>query len=244
MFAIPAIALLAGAVLCLLVGRFLLIKGALGIGRGWLATVLFVPFGPVIFAFKYPEPARSTQLWRHATAFLFLLFFLDGGNVQSLYSLKDFGKSGAVVQSAGDTHFHLPAPGKLVAATVRANGTSLAAGTPVKPKVAPPTTPAPTPTPAPATPAHVATPSPAAAAVAQMPPAPKVLTPSERIQANRQEFERLAEWYDNLKHEHGYLRKHDVEAIDAYNAEVRRYQTALQLAKNEQIAVSRLTAQK
>lgn len=77
-----------------------------------------------------------------------------------------------------------------------------------------------------------------------MTPAPKVLSPAERLEANRLEFERLAEWYDNLKHERGYLRKGDTAAVEAYNAQAAQYQTALQLARTEQAELAKLTAKK
>jgi hypothetical protein len=83
-----------------------------------------------------------------------------------------------------------------------------------------------------------------AAAMAHMALAPKILTREERIQANQQEFQRLADCYDRLKHERGYLRKGDTAALDAYNAEVRQYQAALQIAKEEATALANLTAQK
>jgi hypothetical protein len=75
-----------------------------------------------------------------------------------------------------------------------------------------------------------------------MPAAPTVLSLAERLEANRKEFERLAEWYTNLKNERGYLRKGDGAAVIAYNAEAAKYQTALQLAKTEQADLAKLTA--
>jgi hypothetical protein len=77
-----------------------------------------------------------------------------------------------------------------------------------------------------------------------MVPAPKILSPQERMDANRREFERLAEWYDNLKHERGYLRKGDTAALAAYNAEAAKYQTALQLARTEEAELAKLAAKK
>jgi hypothetical protein len=243
MLAIPATVFLAVAGICVVVGRLLLVRKALGVGIGWLFTVLLVPFGPLFFGWKHPELARPTRLWRRAAAVLVLLFFLDGGNARALRSLKDFGKPGAVQESAGDTDFHLPFPSKTVAATVGESGESPAARSPGKPTVAPPTTSFPAPLSAAAAPA--ATPSPAvAAAIARMAPAPRILTREERVQANQREFEHLADWYDNLRHERGYLRKGDSAALDAYNAEVREYQAALQRAKTEEAALANLTAQK
>ena len=177
-----------------------------------------------------------------ATGPLLLLFFLDGGTAESIRSLLDFGKP-KVGGTTAAGRFHLPVPSKAVAATP-APAAKPAPATPT------PTTPAPaaaiaaaTPAKSAATPAPGATPSSAvAASIAAMPAAPKVLDPTERIEANRREFERLAEWYDNLKHERGYLRKGDNEGVEAYNASVLKYQAAMQIAKNEQAELVKLTA--
>jgi hypothetical protein len=67
---------------------------------------------------------------------------------------------------------------------------------------------------------------------------------ADRVDANRKEFERLAEWYDALKHERGYLRKNDVEGTEAYNDEAAKYQAAVQAAKLEQSNLNKLMAGK
>ena len=188
-----------------------------------------------------------------------LLFFVNGGTATSLHSLIDLQSvqniqiaqnlqhlwkpattaTAAVTTeaAAGDTHFHLPVPGKVVAAIGHTDPMAeagLATAAASRPTTA-----------APATPAPAATPSKAVAAAASaMPAAPKVMSPAERFEANRQELERLAVWYDNLKHERGYLRKGDIDAVEAYNVEAAKYQAALQLAKNEQAELAKLTAKK
>ena len=232
MSAIPAVAFLAAALLTSLIGRALLVKAAFGVNAGWGLTVMFVPFGPLFFRMNYREQAYPTRYWRMATGPLLLLFFLDGGSAASLQSLTQFGKSETTEASSDDTHFHLPVPGKLIALAFA--------------QAAPATTPTPTTTPESAgTTSATPTPSKAVAAAASaMSAAPKVLSPAERVEANRKEFERLAEWYDALKHERGYLRKGDTAAVDAFNQEAAKYQTALQLAKNEQAELARLTAKK
>ena len=224
--------------------------------------MLFAPFGPLFFRMKHRELAYSTRYWRWATGPLMLLFFVDGGTTTSLQALTDLtnlGKSAAAntakttVAEAGDTHFHLPVPSKVIAAAFghpdpvaeTSPATSATSRRPHRPpyRTAPPATPAPVATTAP--PAPEATPSQAVVAAASaMPAAPKVLSPAERFDANRREFERLAEWYDNLNHERGYLRKGDTDAVVAYNAEAAKYQAALQLAKNEQAELNKLTAKK
>jgi hypothetical protein len=230
MLGIPAVVFLIAVVLCSFIGRALLIEAAFGVSVRWGFTVLFVPFGPLLFRLNYRELAYPTRYWRMAVGPLMLLFFVDGGTAASLHSLTDFKNLGNLATAgktteaaAGDTGFHLPAFGKVVAAAM---GQSHA-------------------TAAPATASPSATPSKAVAAAASaMPAAPKVLGPAERLEANRQEFERLVEWYDNLKHERGYLRKGDTDAVVAYNAEAAKYQAALQLARDEQGELNKLTAKK
>jgi hypothetical protein len=237
--AVPAIVFLIAALGCSFIGRILLVKAAFGVSTTWGLSVLFVPFGPLFFRMNYRELAHPTRYWRLATMPLLLLFVFNGGSLNSLHSLTDFGKPAGEEASAGDTHFHLPVPSKVVAGVFGQGEQKVAAATP---------TPAPAATSAPAAAsaaAPAATPSKAvAAAMSAMPAAPKVLSLPERIDANRKEFERLAEWYTNLKNERGYLRKGDAAAVDAFNAEAARYQTALQLAKTEQADLAKLTARK
>lgn len=229
MHAIPVIAFLLAALACSLVGRILLVTAAFGASVGWGLTVLFVPFGPLIFRMKYRELAQPTRFWRLGSGILFLLFILNGGSTSSVTSLFKQGDNQEATEeaSAGDTHFHLPVPSKIVAAVTHPDAAADAkpAGPGAKPATAGPT------------------PSKAvAASTAAMAPAPKVLNPTERIDANRKEFERLAEWYENLRRERGYLKKGDTAGVEAFNAEAAKYQAALQLAKIEQAELAKLTA--
>lgn len=242
---LPVVFLVA-SLACALIGRILLVTTALGVSTGWGFTVLLVPLGPLFFRLKHKEKAAPTRYWRMATALLFVLFLVNGGNLSSVTSLIQPEQLAAAkeVASAGDTHFHLPDPGKIIASLTHSKPTTAEAkpATP-GPAVASPTnaTTATSATPSPAIPS--ATPSKAvAASTAAMPPAPKVLTVAERTDANRKEFERLTEWYENLRREKGYLKKGDNAAVDAYNAEAAKYQAALQLAKVEQAEIAKLTA--
>jgi hypothetical protein len=235
MSAIPAVYFLFAALGCSFIGRALLVRAAFGVNFGWGMTVLLIPFGPLFFRFSYRELAYPTRYWRMATGPLLLLFFLNGGSASSIESLTHFGKPSTVEASAGDTHFHLPVPSQVVAEAFKeakvhkedADAPSAASSANTAPA------------------APTATPSKAvAAAAAMMAMAPKVLNPAERKEANRKEFERLAEWYENLKRERGYLRKGDTAAVEAYNAEAAKYQAALQLAKTEEAELAKLTAKK
>ncbi len=240
--AIPTVLILLGAFLAVsFIGRILLVTAAFGVSTAWGFTVLLVPFGPVIFRWNYRELAYPTRYWRRGAMLLLVLFVINGGSKESMQTLTNFGKTGTVVASAGDTQFHLPVPGKVVAAAAAQTDHTdpMAFSLPALPKAAASVAAAP------ATPVPAATPSKAvAAASATMPAAPTMLSAAERTEANRREFERLAEWYDTLKHERGYLRKNDTEAIEAYNVEAAKYQTALQLAKTEQADLAKLTAKK
>lgn len=227
--AIPVIAFLLAALAVSFVGRILLVTTAFGVSTGWGFTVLFVPFGPLVFRLKHPELAQPTRYWRLGSGILFLLFIVNGGNASSVTSLfKKPDAQGATEEaSAGDTHFHLPVPSKVVAALTHPDAAAEA-----KPAAADPKPIAPAPTPSKAV----------ADSAAAMAPAPKVLTINERVEANRVEFERLADWYENLRRERGYLKKGDTAAVEAYNADAAKYQAALQLAKVEQAELTKLKA--
>jgi len=93
--AIPAIAfLLAFLAAPLSSGASCLVKAAFGVSPPWGLTVLLVPFGPLIFRMKHRELAFPTRHWRRGATLLLVLFFINGGNADSLHALTDFGKGG------------------------------------------------------------------------------------------------------------------------------------------------------
>lgn len=240
--AFVSVIFLAAAILFSLLGRILLVGKALGVSRGWGITVLFAPFGPMFFRLKYEDLANPTRYWRMPIGPLMLLFFLSGGSVFSVHALMAVGGPGGAT------------PFSVVAALLGHNVAPAAAPATPAPQVAPvvaQATPPPTATPsstsvvAKAASAPKSTPSSAVtAAASKMAPAPSILNLTDRLEANRQEFVRLSDWYDSLKHERGYLRKGDTDAVEAYNTEAAKYQTALQLAKTEQAELAKLTAKK
>jgi hypothetical protein len=60
-----------------LISRFLLLKAAFGIGLWWGLGV-FVPFGPTIFRYNYPDEARNARRFGWATlAFTFFYVLLS-----------------------------------------------------------------------------------------------------------------------------------------------------------------------
>jgi len=229
MHAIPVIAFLLAALACSLVGRILLVTTAFGVSTGWGLTVLLVPFGPLIFRIKHRELAQPTRYWRLGSGILFILFIVNGGSASSVTSFFQQGDKQEATEeaSAGDTHFHLPVPSKIVATLTHPDAAAETKQAAIEAK---PTAASPTPSKA------------VAASAAAMAPAPKVLTVDERIEANRKEFERLADWYDNLRRERGYLKKGDTAAVEAFNVDAANYQTALQLAKTEQAELTKLRA--
>ncbi len=224
------ILLLAAALLSSLVSRILLVGKAFNISTRWGLIVLFAPFGPGFFRLTHEDIAQPTRYWRMAVGPLMLLFFVTGGSLDSVQSLMDLGKPSA---SSGNVISSLFGQ-KPVAPAVQA--------TPAPAAVAAQATPDPKATPAIAktAPADKAKATPAVAAA----PALTIQDLTDRIAANQRELERLSEWYEQLKHERGYLRKHDDDGIAAYNDEAAKYQAAVQAAKNEQAAIAKLSAKK
>jgi hypothetical protein len=86
--------------------------------------------------------------------------------------------------------------------------------------------------------------SPAASpAIATLTP-PLIVPPtlSQRVAANQAEFARLANEYEALKKEKGYLKKWDQEQIKAYNESAAKYQAALAAARAEQTELMKQAA--
>jgi hypothetical protein len=247
MSVVPAIYVALAALIASMAGRVALLKPALSVNKVWALVVLLVPFGPVAFSLKFGDLASPTRFWRMATGPLLLLFFLDGGTVGTITAAIDSGKPKIAGVALDVSRLQAPPSAKAVAAATPAPKAKPAPPSPAPATVAaakPAATPALAAAAASATgaaPAAIAS-SAVAAANAAMPAAPRVLTLEERRQANQRELERLTEWYENLKHERGYLRKGDTGAVEAYNASVLKYQAAMQLAKTEQIELAKLTA--
>jgi hypothetical protein len=83
---------LAIAVLCALISRVLLFIAAINISVWW-ALGVFLPFGPTLFRFNYPEAARSSYLFRLGTLLCFFLYVV-------------FWAPGALVGPVGKTRSH------------------------------------------------------------------------------------------------------------------------------------------
>lgn len=229
MNAVPSLVFLFAALGCSVVGRAMLVGAAFGVGPGWGISVILVPFAPFFFRLSYPELAQRSRYWRLATVPLTLLFFITGGST----SLSGFRFPNAQkLLPAVPPFANIPPKQKPVAADPIPSAT---AATPAIDK--------PTDAPKEAAPAVAAVTDPARP-VALATPTPPTLTAAERLQANRRQFEMIAEWYARLKNERGYLLKSDTAGIDAYNVEAAKYQAALQQAKAEQAEVARLMAKK
>jgi hypothetical protein len=62
---------------CALIGRVLLVMAAWQISVAW-AIGVFLPFGPVLFRFNYPDEAQRSRMFRLATLPCFFLYILLG----------------------------------------------------------------------------------------------------------------------------------------------------------------------
>lgn len=251
MNSIPPVVFLLAALLCSLVGRFLLVRTAWGVSLPWGLTVLAVPFGPFLFRLKNRELAQAGSYWRLASVPLVACFFFAGGTdtVRELDDLKFWQKKPALAAETLETEPQVAgnAPGATATAPAPVSGKPMTLADRLLfakklEKLSDPTTAAsvpPAPTPA-ATPAAIASP-----VIATLtPPLPIPMTLAERAAANQQEFKRLEGVYEELKRERGYLKKGDQAAVAEYNAAAARYQAALAKARAEQTELMKLVAKK
>jgi hypothetical protein len=206
----PLVFLLAGVV-CSLIGRGLLIRAAFSVGKGWGISVLLVPLAPLFFRWNYKELALQGRHWRTATVACTAIFCVTGGSG----SLSDIPSKWT---ANGDLAEAEDAPALSTAGSNR----FLA-------RIAGLVAPSDSSVPRALVPGATLEPPPAEAA----PTVPVVSTP-ERLAANQREFARLADVYAGLKQERGYLRKADVPAITAFNAQAAKYQADLATARAEQ----------
>ena len=250
---------------CSVVGRLLLVRAAFSISKGWGVSVLVVPLAPLFFRLNYKELAHEGKHWRMATMIFALLFFGVGGSgsMSEIPAMLSHREEAAVLAEAGPANGVStevsPVPAKAsaapaaeipVAKSLFATVVTLVhpAATPaIKPPVMPAAAPVSAPVVAPiVVAAEEAAPEVSTATVSAppVPPTPPPPTAAERQQANRRQFEMLAEWYARLKNERGYLLKSDTAGIDAYNVEAAKYQAALQQAKAEQVELAGLMVKK
>ena len=70
-----ALIFLAIGLLCILIGRFLLIRAAFGISIWW-GLGIFLPFGPLLFRLNYPDLAPLSKTFRLVALPCILAYFV------------------------------------------------------------------------------------------------------------------------------------------------------------------------
>ncbi len=242
--------LLLAALVCSLVARFMIVRAAFSISKGWGFAVIFLPLAPMFFRWNYKELAHEGKSWGFATAFFAAAFFVvtgSTGSADELWSLvpekwrpaeyashemAEEPETEVIAKSAEEPEEGdgAEAPGTVPTPQV---AVAKIAPAPAKPgffgRIAAMMHAQPA---APAAPGKTST-KPAAT------PAPAAPTFAQRVAVNQAEFARLGVVYENLKKEKGYLRKWDNEAITAYNAEAAKYQAALAAARAEQTELNK-----
>ena len=216
MDSLSPIYLLLAAVVCSFVGRALLVRAAWEISKGWGLAVIFVPLAPMFFLMNYKELRGEGKNWRTASVILFLAFMGITGSTGSFSDLWEIVPNSLRPAKYAEHQDSSPEEAAAEAAVESPEDGSA----PAKPA---------------ATPAVVAAAAPVIP-VATPPPGP---TLAQRLAANQAEFKRLAEVYEGLKKERGYLKKWDQEAINSYNDEAKKYQTALAAARAEQVELNK-----
>jgi len=111
---VAALIFLALGVLCILIGRILLIRAAFGISVWW-GLGIFLPFGPLLFRLNYPDLAPLSKTFRLIALPCILAYFvlrpgpLSGSNFDKFFKHKE-------VPSAPANHYGLEKVSKAVAA--------------------------------------------------------------------------------------------------------------------------------
>jgi hypothetical protein len=250
MDAISPVYLLLGAVICSMVGRFMLIRAAWEISKGWGVAVLCLPLAPLVFRMKYKELAGEGRNWlRGAAAFGVGFMALTGsnGSLGDLWSIvpERFRPAEYAEHHSADSEELVPEPaddGKdedTEAANTESDAAP-AAATKLSPKAAP----------AEkksffgriATLLHRESSEPAPVPIAAPASVPAGPTLAERVATNQAEFARLGQVYEGLKKERGYLKKWDQDAIKAYNEEAAKYQADLAKARADQMEINKQAA--
>lgn len=254
MDSISPVYLLLGAIICSMIGRFMLIRAAWEISKAWGIAVLCVPLAPMFFRMNYKELAGEGKNWLRATSFLFLCYVGLTGSRGSLDDLWQVVPERFRPQEVAE---HQVADSEELVAETEATETSEDEGGPevAQASISPhrtivthavPSAPAEKKSffariaslihsgaPEPAKPAAVTT------AATLTPPAPTGPTLAERVAANQQEFARLGEVYETLKKERGYLKKSDQDSIKAYNEQAAKYQADLAKARADQVELNK-----
>jgi hypothetical protein len=110
---VVALVFLAIGLVCVLVGRILLIKAAFGVSVGW-GLGIFLPFGPLLFRLSYPELAPLSKTFRLIALPCILAYFVLRPGPLSTSHFDQFFKH-KPIPSAPANHYglektHSPAP--------------------------------------------------------------------------------------------------------------------------------------
>jgi hypothetical protein len=111
---VAALICLAIGLVCVLIGRILLIKAAFGVSVGW-GLGIFLPFGPFLFRLNYPELAPLSRTFRLIALPCFLAYFVLRPGPMSASDIDKFFKH-KEVPSAPANHYGLEKASKPVAA--------------------------------------------------------------------------------------------------------------------------------
>ena len=109
-----ALICLACGLLCILVGRILLIKAAFGVSVGW-GFGIFLPFGPFLFRLSYPDLAPLSRTFRLIALPCFLAYFVLRPGPMSASQFDKFFKH-KEVPAAPANHYGLEKVAKAIAA--------------------------------------------------------------------------------------------------------------------------------
>jgi len=111
---VAAVIFLALGLLCILIGRVLLIRAAFGISIWW-GLGIFLPFGPLLFRLNYPDLAPLSKTFRLIALLCILTYFelrpapLSGSHFDQFFKHKE-------VPAAPANHYGLEKVSKKVAA--------------------------------------------------------------------------------------------------------------------------------
>jgi hypothetical protein len=111
---VAALIFLAIGVVCILIGRILLIRAAFGVSVWW-GLGIFLPFGPLVFRLSYPDLAPLSRTFRLIALPCILAYFvlrpgpLSGSQFDRFFKHKE-------VPSAPANHYGLEKISKAIAA--------------------------------------------------------------------------------------------------------------------------------
>jgi hypothetical protein len=110
---VVALIFLGIGLLCILIGRILLIRAAFGVSVGW-GLGIFLPFGPLLFRLSYPDLAPLSKTFRLVALPCILAYFVLRSGPMSGSHFDQFFKH-KEVPSAPANHYGLEKVSKPIA---------------------------------------------------------------------------------------------------------------------------------